>query len=120
MEFSRPVRRAPWHAHTFDRSAQRAQVMFDGGMAGLMPHARGTRLEAWSTSELEDTLQMLHQHMDMVRFEAVVAPLLLLLPLPPLPAGWLLHIDGARLCAMRTFGRCCSNCPASSCTCLLF
>ena len=44
-----------------------AQVVFDSGAGGFMPHAGRTRLEAWSTSELEHFLQMLHQQMDMVR-----------------------------------------------------
>jgi hypothetical protein len=68
---------------------QRVQVMFEGG---LLPHASRTRLEAWSTSELEHFLQTLHPQMEMVRSGAAVLP-------PSLPllllAMWLLHLPAA-------------------------
>ena len=76
--------------------------MFDSGAGGLLPHATRTRLEAWSTSELEHFLQTLHPQMEMVRSRAVVLPpsqplllLLLLLLLTLLPVPWLLRSPAA-------------------------
>jgi hypothetical protein len=67
MVFNSQSCRLPRHVHTCDQNPQHGvQVAYDTGAGGWLPHAT-IRLEAWSTSELEQFLQLMHQQMNMVR-----------------------------------------------------